>query len=132
MNNYFIASWVLEKTLALSYFVAFLSLSMQVLGLYGRQGILSVDHLLNLLDKELGANRFLHFPSLFWFASSDMALKGACLLGMTASSLALLGFSQGWMFLLCWLLYLSFVSVGQIFLSYQWDSLLLELSLIHI
>lgn len=132
MNSYYIASWVLGKVLAVSYFVAFLSLSTQVLGLYGKQGILSIDHLLNLLDKELGADRFLHFPSLFWFLSTDTALKGACLLGMTASSLAFFGFSQGWMFLLCWVFYLSFVSVGQIFLSYQWDSLLLELGFLGI
>ncbi|MFM6929536.1 MAG: lipase maturation factor family protein [Bdellovibrio sp.] len=132
MNSYYIASWVLEKVLAISYFVAFLSLSTQVLGLYGKQGILSIDHLLNLLDKELGADRFLHLPSVFWFLSTDTALKGICLLGMTAASLAFLGFSQSWMLLLCWVFYLSFVSVGQIFLSYQWDSLLLELGFLGI
>ncbi|MGE5086984.1 MAG: lipase maturation factor family protein [Bacillota bacterium] len=132
MNSYYIASWVLGKFLAASYFIAFLSLATQVLGLYGKQGILSIDHLLNLLDKELGADRFLHFPSLFWFLSTDSTLNGVCLLGMTASSLAFLGFSQGWMFLLCWVLYLSFVSVGQIFLSFQWDSLLLELGFLGI
>ncbi|MBO9666788.1 MAG: lipase maturation factor family protein [Bdellovibrio sp.] len=120
------------KVLALSYFIAFLSLSTQVLGLFGKSGILSIDHLLNLLDKELGVNRFRHFPSLFWFASSDFVLKVTCLIGMLASSLAFLGFSQGWMFVLCWLCYLSFVSCGQVFLSYQWDSLLLELGFLGI
>lgn len=126
MNNYLIASWVISKTLALTYFIAFLSLSIQVLGLYGSRGVLSIDHLLNILDKELGVSRFRHFPSVFWFASGDFVLKAACMLGMLASTLALLGFSQTWMFLLCWLLYLSFSSCGQIFLSYQWDNLLLE------
>jgi hypothetical protein len=36
------------------------------------------------------------------------------------------------MFLLCWVFYLSFVSVGQVFLSDQWDSLLLELGFLGI
>jgi hypothetical protein len=121
---------VVSKTLALTYFIAFLSLSTQVLGLFGSRGILSIDHLLNILDKELGVARFRHFPSVFWFASSDFVLKSACMIGMLASTLAFLGFSQSWMFLLCWGLYLSFASCGQIFLSYQWDNLLLELGLI--
>ncbi|QLY24378.1 lipase maturation factor family protein [Bdellovibrio sp. KM01] len=130
MNHYLIASWVVSKALALTYFVAFLSLSVQVLGLFGSRGILSIDHLLNILDKELGASRFRHFPSLFWFASGDFTLKAACMIGMLASTLAFLGFSQTWMLLLCWLLYLSFSSCGQVFLSYQWDNLLLELGVI--
>lgn len=127
IENYNIASWLIPKTLSVSYFIAFLSLLPQVLGLYGSQGILSIDHLLNLLDKELKADRFYHIPSLFWFSSSDFTLKLFCFLGMTASSLAFLGFSQSFMFFVCFICYLSFVSCGQIFLSYQWDSLLLEL-----
>ncbi|WP_413584761.1 lipase maturation factor family protein [Bdellovibrio sp. HCB274] len=130
METYLISSWVISKTLALTYFVAFLSLSTQVLGLYGSRGILSIDHLLNILDKELGLSRFRHFPSLFWFASGDFVLKTVCMLGMLASTLAFLGFSQTWMFLACWVLYLSFCSCGQVFLSYQWDNLLLELGFI--
>lgn len=126
IEDYNISSWIVSKTLALSYFIAFLSLLPQVLGLFGTQGILSIDHLLNILDKELKADRFYHIPSLFWFSSSDLTLKLFCFVGMTASSLAFLGFSQSIMFLICFVCYLSFVSCGQIFLSYQWDSLLLE------
>lgn len=127
MEDYNISSWIISKTLALSYFIAFLSLLPQVLGLYGSRGILSIDHLLNLLDKEMKLERFYHVPSLFWFSSGDGTLRSFCLIGMTASSLAFLGFSQSFMFLICFICYLSFVSCGQIFLSYQWDSLLLEL-----
>ncbi len=126
MTEYAVASWLVTKSLCLCYFVAFLSLLPQVLGLYGRQGILSLDHFLNLLDKELGAERFHHVPSLFWFLSNDFAVRGLCFIGMVASSLAFLGFSQSWMLLICWICYLSYVSCGQVFLGYQWDSLLLE------
>ncbi|WP_374001516.1 lipase maturation factor family protein [Bdellovibrio bacteriovorus] len=126
IEDYNISSWIVSKTLALSYFIAFLSLLPQVLGLFGTQGILSIDHLLNILDKELKADRFYHVPSLFWFSSGDLTLKLFCFVGMTASSLAFLGFSQSIMFMICFICYLSFVSCGQIFLSYQWDSLLLE------
>lgn len=120
------ASWILSKVLSLGYFVAFLSLTPQLLGLFGRQGILSIDHLLNILDKELKADRFYHVPSVFWLTSSDLALRTVCFTGMTAASLAFLGFSQSIMLLICWICYLSFVSCGQLFMSYQWDTLLLE------
>lgn len=120
------ASWLLAKTLSLSYFVAFLSLLPQVLGLFGKEGLLSIDHFLNILDKEMRAERFLHLPSVFWLGSSDMTLKAVCFIGMTAASLSFLGFSQTLMLTLCFVCYLSFVSCGQIFLSYQWDCLLLE------
>ncbi len=126
LTDYNIASWILAKSLSVSYFIAFLSLMPQLLGLYGQQGILSIDHLLNLLDREMKVERFYHVPSLFWFFSSDFSLKAVCFIGMTASSLAFLGFSQTLMFLICFLCYLSFVSTGQLFLSFQWDSLLLE------
>ncbi|WP_253716023.1 lipase maturation factor family protein [Bdellovibrio bacteriovorus] len=120
------ASWLLAKTLSLSYFIAFLSLLPQVLGLFGREGLLSIDHFLNILDKEMRAERFFHLPSVFWLGSSDMTLKAVCFIGMTAASLSFLGFSQSIMLAICFVCYLSFVSCGQVFLSYQWDSLLLE------
>lgn len=126
LTDFNTASWILSKALSLSYFIAFLSLMPQLLGLFGRQGILSIDHLLNLLDKEMKGERFYHVPSVFWFFSSDFSLKAVCFIGMTAASLAFLGFSQSYMLLLCFICYLSFVSCGQIFLGYQWDSLLLE------
>lgn len=126
LEDHNIASWILSKTLSLGYFIAFLSLTPQLLGLFGRQGILSIDHLLNLLDKEMKAERFYHVPSLFWFFSSDAALRTVCFVGMTAASLAFLGFSQSLMLAICFVCYLSFVSTGQIFLNYQWDNLLLE------
>jgi uncharacterized membrane protein YphA (DoxX/SURF4 family) len=40
--------------------------------------------------------------------------------------LALLGFAQGPLFALCWAFYLSLVHLGQDFLSFQWDVLLVE------
>jgi lipase maturation factor 1 len=39
---------------------------------------------------------------------------------------ALLGFAQGPLFLVCWAFYLSLIHLGQDFLSFQWDILLVE------
>ncbi|MBV2167581.1 MAG: lipase maturation factor family protein, partial [Bdellovibrio sp.] len=107
LTDFNTASWILSKALSLSYFIAFLSLMPQLLGLFGHQGILSIDHLLNLLDKEMKGERFYHVPSVFWFFSSDFSLKAVCFIGMTAASLAFLGFSQSYMLLLCFICYLS-------------------------
>lgn len=131
-ENFLIASWVLTKGLALCYFFAFLSMSSQILGLYGRDGILSIQHLLGLLKMNMKSEKYFHVPSLFWINSSDFTLKFSCLFGMITASLAFFGFAQSWMFLLCFAFYLSIVSAGQIFMNYQWDNLLLELGFLAI
>lgn len=132
MENYSVASWVLTKTLAISYFFAFFSMSSQILGLYGKNGILSIHQLLGLLKTNMNTERYFHVPSLFWLNSSDLTLKLTCLFGMLAASFAFFGFAQSGMFLVCFVLYLSIVSAGQIFMNYQWDNLLLELGFLAI
>lgn len=131
-ENFLVASWILTKGLALSYFFAFFSMSSQILGLYGRDGILSINQLMGLLRLNMKSEKYFHVPSLFWLNSSDLILKASCLIGMLASSLAFFGFGQSWMFLICFALYLSIVSAGQIFMNYQWDNLLLELGFLAI
>ncbi len=105
--------------------MAFLSASVQMLGLYGKDGISPVNR---LLHQPLGPSLdlFLNFPSVFWFDSSDQTLVIVPLLGALFSCLALLGFLSGPCILLSWFLYLSIVTVGQEFMSFQWDILLLE------
>src|ERR1019366_9272990 len=66
-----------------------------------------------------------------WIASDDNTLVGLCFGGVLLSALLLLtGFGRGkferLILALLFVLYLSFASAGQEFLSFQWDSLLLE------
>src|SRR5439155_26614904 len=49
--------------------------------------------------------------------------------GPFLSSGLILDLAPGYCLALLWALYLSFVTVGQDFLSFQWDNLLLETSL---
>lgn len=120
------SSWILLRGISFVYVVAFLSLSSELLGLFGKNGLLSIDTLLGIIEKQSGLERFWQMPSLFWLTSEDISLYIFCLLGLLASSFALMGFATGWMLLVCWLIYLSICSTGQDFMSYQWDSLLLE------
>ena len=54
------------------------------------------------------------------------ALKFLCGVGALFGLLAMLGIVTGPALALAWLFYLSLVTVGQDFLSFQWDILLLE------
>jgi hypothetical protein len=65
-------------------------------------------------------------PSLFWLAPADWALKALCALGCLAALLLLLGLFVRSSALAAYLLYLSLISIGQPFTSFQWDALLLE------
>ncbi|PIQ95519.1 MAG: hypothetical protein COV67_14445 [Nitrospinae bacterium CG11_big_fil_rev_8_21_14_0_20_56_8] len=114
------------------YLIAFLSLSVQVEGLFGSHGIAPVKEALESIREGGDPVSFLNFPTLFWFDSSDAFLRMSCLAGAGVSIL-LIGniFPAGCLFVLD-LLYLSFLVVGDRFMAYQWDTLLLEVGFLAI
>ena len=65
-------------------------------------------------------------PTVFWANSSDTILTLACAFGCVASLLLCMNLWVGPALLLCWLLYLSVVTVVPTFFNYQWDALLIE------
>jgi lipase maturation factor 1 len=120
------------RLLGFIYFIALGSLLIQVRGLYGSGGILPIADYLAELRGELGSRAYRISPSIFWFASGDRVLTGACLAGLLLSLLLMAGLAPVPLLILLWLLYLSFVSTGQDFLSFQWDTLLLEVGFMTI
>lgn len=123
--SYSLSAWLVCRGIALCFALAFLSLLPQLQGLYGKNGILSIAQFLKVLRQQERMNP-LSLPSFFWLGSSDFTLNALALCGLTASGLALVGFSTSVMLFVCWGCYLSFVNVGQEFLGFQWDILLLE------
>ncbi len=125
-DSYWLAAFLFQRGLALIYFIAFLAAIRQFRPLVGEEGLLPftdfVDHV-----------PFKESPSLLHLFPSDRAASVMAWTGLTLSALALIGlsemfgtvFSMGTWFLL-WLLYLSFVNVGQTFYSFGWESMLLE------
>jgi hypothetical protein len=101
-----------------------------VTGLLGSQGISPAHDYLQRIAADFGVTRFLALPTLFWFNSSDAVLQGAALAGVALAALLYFGYLAKYMertaLVLLYLLYLSFSMAGQEFLSFQWDSLLLE------
>ena len=120
------ASQLFIKIIGLIFCCAFVSLAVQIEGLLGSSGILPARQFMHAAEAALSNSAWLHFPSLFWFAASDEALVGACLLGAAAGLFATLGARPAASLAVCYVLYLSVFSIGQDFMSFQWDLLLLE------
>jgi hypothetical protein len=124
--DYWLARFVFERALAAVYLIAFIAAANQFVPLLGERGLLPVSRFVRLVP-------FRAAPSLFFFAPRDVAFRGAAWLGVGLSALALAGYPQQWgtawsaaVWAILWILYLSFVNVGQTFYGFGWESLLLE------
>eukprot|EP00063_Salmo_salar_P005631 XP_013980466.1 PREDICTED: lipase maturation factor 2 isoform X2 [Salmo salar] len=118
--------------MALIYMVAFVSLYLQIPGLYGNDGLLPARWQLRYSGKALW-EQLLSSPTLLWLAprlglDTQTAMELLCLLGAALSLAAtvLESLRDSMVFLFLWIIYLSMYQVGQVFLYFQWDSLLLE------
>jgi hypothetical protein len=134
---------VFLRLLGVIYLIAFGSLWLQIIGLVGANGIAPAAEAMTGMHAYYGWHAYLDIPSLFWFAPNDGGLKVLCGLGCAAAVLLIFGVcprsAQGardtkpvFRTLLrmpafaAYVLYLSLVSIGEPFTSFQWDALLLE------
>lgn len=129
--DYFLTRWLFLRALGVIYLVAFLSLWSQISGLIGHNGILPADQYMSgikhLCDaKGIGLDRYHLLPTLCWFNASDGFLQFQCAAGTVFAVLLIVGIAPAPALALLWLLYLSLTTVGQEFLGFQWDNLLLE------
>ncbi|XP_040609909.1 lipase maturation factor 2 isoform X1 [Mesocricetus auratus] len=114
------------------YTFAFASLYTQIPGLYGPEGILPARRTL----RPQGKGRWQQLwetPTLLWEAprlglDTAQGLELLTLLGtvLALGALLLSSLRHSFVYLLLWIAYLSACQVGQVFLYFQWDSLLLE------
>jgi lipase maturation factor 1 len=128
--QYDLACWIFLRTLGLVFLIGFLSLWVQVQGLIGPDGILPAGDYLAAIAQQIGFARFWFVPTVLWLGAGATALNLTCGLGTLAAVGLLLDLWPRATLALCWVLYLSLVSVGQDFLSFQWDALLLETGLL--
>jgi hypothetical protein len=117
---------VYQRGLAMILLVAFLNAALEFKPLLGEHGLLPVP----LFTKTVP---FSSSPSLFFFAPNDTAFTIAAWLGVLLACLALTGLADRygtWLSMLVWamlwVLYISFVNVGQTFYAFGWESILLE------
>ncbi len=112
--------------LGVVYLCAFASLWPQIVGLVGANGIAPASATLIAMRADYGARVYLDVPSIFWLWRSDTALQVICLLGCLAALFLIAGRAMRIASIATYILYLSIVTIGQPFTSFQWDALLLE------
>lgn len=130
--RYGISAHFFIKAIAVFYFTAFFSFWVQMPGLIGSNGILPAAQFMEAVQKAYGPGAFWMLPTLGWLSASDSVLHALCLGGMALSVILFLGYIPIVCAIILWLGYLSLVNLGQDFLSFQWDVLLLEVGFLLI
>jgi predicted DCC family thiol-disulfide oxidoreductase YuxK len=118
--------WIFLRVLAAIYAAAFGSLAVQIRGLVGEHGISPVNGFMDEVARNIGGMRYFVMPTVFWFDASDRMLAGVCWAGVALAVVLFLGYLERLMLIGLFIGYLSLSGVGQQFLGFQWDGLLLE------
>jgi hypothetical protein len=123
-RSFAISSWLFARALGVALFIAFVSLGVQSAGLFESTGIAPIARFVG--SAQSAGHHALQHPSLFWWLTSDAAITTCWVAGALASAALAIGIAPGASLAVAWVTYLSFVSVGWPFMSFQWDTLLLE------
>jgi predicted DCC family thiol-disulfide oxidoreductase YuxK len=121
-----LVSFLFLRLFGLIYLAAFVSFGVQAQGLIGSHGIEPVADLVANIASRFGPERFLLMPMVFWWNASDVALQAVCWTGAGLSLLLVLNILPRLSLFLLFVLYLSLLYGGQDFMTYQWDTFLLE------
>lgn len=126
-------TWLLTRRIflrlmGLIYLGAFLSFGNQVLGLIGSQGLRPSGILMQAVSEH---GSWWQIPTLQWFGGDSM-LSATWIIGAVAACMLTLGIIPLCSAIVCWGTYLSLVTVGSVFMQYQWDALLLETGVLAI
>jgi len=124
--GYWLPRFLFQRGLGLVYLIAFLTAVNQFLPLAGDHGLTPVRLFVQRV-------LFRTTPSLFYLYPHDAAFAAAAWLGLALSCVAFVGISDRYgpwfsvlIWSLLWLLYLSFVNVGQTWYAFGWETMLLE------
>jgi predicted DCC family thiol-disulfide oxidoreductase YuxK len=124
--RYDLVSFLFLRLFGLIFLSAFVSFGVQALGLIGSHGILPLPELVDAVRAQTGPERFFLMPMVFWWNSSDFAIQSVCWGGAGLSLLLVFNLLPRLSLLLLYVLYLSLLNGGQTFMTYQWDTYLLE------
>ena len=117
------------RGLGVIFLIAILSWWVQIDELVGSRGLTPMADYLDQVGKILDQQergRFTTLPTLFWISSSDGFIHLACLTGTMLAVMLVAGFAPGPCLLGLWAIYLSLLTTGGAFMSFQWDILLVE------
>ncbi len=125
VRGYWLTRLLLERSIGVICLIAFLVALNQFKPLLGERGLLPVP----LFIKQVP---FREAPSLFYAWPADAAFTSFSWIGIVLSCLVISGIASRytWLSIAVWaaiyLIYLSFVNVGQTFYGFGWESILLE------
>ena len=121
-----LVSFLFLRLFGLIYLSAFISFGVQAQGLVGSHGILPLAELVEAVSSRVGPERFFFMPMVFWWNASDFAIQAVCWAGAGLSLLLVFNLLPRLSLFLLYVLYLSLLYGGQDFMTYQWDTFLLE------
>ena len=126
--TYFLTRFVFLRLLGFVYFFAFLSLATQVIPLLGGHGLLPAKNLIDAYGSRFDSTQhaFNNLPTIFLFGINDKLLLVLAWIGVILSFIVMIGFSDSIIMFILWLLYLSYINIGQLWYSYGWEIQLLE------
>jgi len=127
------STWLLTRRIflrlmGLIYLAAFVSLGRQVHGLIGSQGLRPAEVFMQAVSEH---GSWWQVPTMQWLGGDGM-LSATWIIGVVAACMLTVGMLPLLSSILCWAMYLSLVTVGSVFLQYQWDALLLEAGVLAI
>lgn len=127
-HSYWLTRFVILRLLGFIYLAAFVSLAFQVLPLLGSDGLLPAQDFTARVGAHFGSrfDGFLLLPSVFWAGMSDRELLVLAWIGTALSLVVTLGYANVLIMAALWVLYTSFVNIGQDWYSYGWEIQLLE------
>lgn len=125
-SGYWLTRFVFQRGLGVTYLTAFLVVVNQFRPLLGEHGILPAPRFIRRVP-------FRNAPSIFYLFPNDNAFSLFGWLGVILALLATSGLSEQYgtlasvaVWALLWVIYLSFVNIGQTFYGFGWESILLE------
>ncbi len=124
--RYDLVSSLFLRLFGLIYLSAFVSFGVQAQGLIGSHGILPLADLVAAATSRVGLERFVLMPMVFWWNASDIAIQAVCWAGAGLSLLLVFNLLPRLCLFLLYVLYLSLLYGGQAFMTFQWDTFLLE------
>jgi lipase maturation factor len=126
LSGYWYSRWLFERGLSLIYLVAFIVAVNQFVPLAGEHGLLPAARFVREVPVRLA-------PSIFHWLPTDRAFRAGAWAGVVLSLVALTGVAQragavpsAIVWAVLYVLYLSFINVGQTFYAFGWESLLVE------
>lgn len=132
--TYFWPSWIILRSVGFVYGLIFAGIIDEGQALVGPEGLMPAQNVLAALAKQYPnpVEAFLHAPGLLWLNASGGMVTLLPWLGLAAAIAVVLNVWPRMAMFACWLIFLSFASLGNFFSVTAPDPLMLEVGLLCI